>query len=67
MIHSIDDHFVISSRCVWRPGAYVDKRAAWEASYCTDEELTALQKVAGTKGFITYAMVKAVRQSRDSC
>ncbi len=61
MIHKVDNHFVISSYGVWRPGVYDSERTARYAFRFTDEQLQRLQEKVQPSGVITYEMLRRVK------
>lgn len=66
MIYQTDNSFVISSRQVWLPGSYADKRAANYAFRFPDEVLQRLQDEVNAKEsdpnrrVITYEILKTI-------
>ena len=65
-IHKVDNHYVISSRQVWMPGAYESERAARYAFRFTDAELQALQDSVNPGGVITFVMLQEARRAKIS-
>jgi len=63
MIVPVDNHYVISSRGAWRPGAYDTQRAARYAQRLSDEQLQRLQDSVNPDGVITFEMLQAERRS----